>query len=224
MKSSISEMRNPDSRVKIIKKIYKAVLAGVPERECLKKFRDIIQDIPDFNIRDKARLYLVVRKTVQLMYVQEGKLYKEQIREFSRGYSKAVERRDRRIRKENLVLNLRTSRARGRIFYLCSWHTGCAEGHKQYQGRIYVDRFWRSILGYEDEAVLEYIRKNDVMTVQEVCSDPVYMITRPYCRHFFISLDTETVLADEVDKRIGRTASRKLEFNRLVKKIQDIQS
>ena len=217
-------MRSLDSRAKIIKKIYKSVQSGVPERECLKKFRDIIQDIPDFNIRDKARLYLTVKYAVQLMYIQDGKLYKEQIKKYSRNYSKALERKDRRGRKQNLVENLRNSRAAGRIFYLCSWHTGCAEGHKQYQGRIYVDRFWRSILGYEDESVLEYIRKNEVMTVQEVCSDPVYMITRPYCRHYFISLDTDTVLAGEVDKRIGRTPSKKFEFNKLVKKIQDITS
>lgn len=82
-----------------------------------------------------------------------------------------------------------------KLFFVCSWHPGCANDHKPYQGRIYVDRFWRrKAKGSEYPAVLEYIRKHGTMTVQEAIRGPIWLTTRPYCRHRFIPVDTPTVL------------------------------
>ena len=38
------------------------------------------------------------------------------------------------------------------------------------------------------------------MSVQDVCGSPVYLITRPYCKHFLISLDTDEVLENGLKK------------------------
>ena len=48
-------------KVKIIELLYKAMLNNIPEHEILKKIRGIIQNTPDFNIREKAALYKIVK-------------------------------------------------------------------------------------------------------------------------------------------------------------------
>lgn len=89
----------------------------------------------------------------------------------------------------------------GIVFYLCSWHPNPADDHKDYQGRIYVDRFWRSkVKGRDYYAVDRYIKNHNIMTIQEVMGEPVWLSTRPYCRHYFIALDTGTVLHNSRNK------------------------
>lgn len=81
------------------------------------------------------------------------------------------------------------------IFFLCSIHDHPAEDHKMWQGLIYVDRFWRQkVSGQMYYAVLSYIKNRKIQTIQWVMHDPVWMTTRPNCKHFFIPLDTATVL------------------------------
>ena len=163
----------------------------------------MIQASPDFNIREKAGLYRVIKRTVELMYIQNGKLENGQIKNYSTGMGKIEEHRNARNRKQNLVQEMRVNRAQGSVFYMCSIHSNPAEDHKDWQGRIYVDRYWKSILADDEETqkkVAAYIRNHDTLTVQEICGEPVYLITRPYCKHFFIGLDTDEVLNNGVKK------------------------
>lgn len=91
----------------------------------------------------------------------------------------------------------------GVIFFLCSYHNNPADDHKDYQGRIYVDRFWRQkVSGREYYSVLSYIKNHNIMTIQEVMGEPVWLSTRPYCRHYFIALDTGTVLHNSRNKLV----------------------
>ena len=81
------------------------------------------------------------------------------------------------------------------IFFLCSIHDKAAEDHKPYQGLIYIDRFWRTkVSGELYYAVLSYVRNRGIRTVQWVMHEPVWMTTRPNCKHYFIPLKTEDVL------------------------------
>ncbi len=163
----------------------------------------MIQASPDFNIREKARLYKVIKRIVELMYVQDGKLENGQIKNYSTGIGKIEEHRNARNRKQNLIQDMRVNRAQGSVFYMCSIHSNPAEDHKDWQGRIYVDRYWKSILDGQPEVqkkVAAYIRNHDTLTVQEICGEPVYLITRPYCKHFFIGLDTDEVLGNGLKK------------------------
>lgn len=85
------------------------------------------------------------------------------------------------------------------IFYLCSHHAHPAEDHKDYENKIYVDRYWyNTVKEVYDEGTIkkvrQYIKANNVMTVQEVMGPPVYLISRCYCRHFMIPLQTTEVL------------------------------
>lgn len=87
------------------------------------------------------------------------------------------------------------------IFFLCSSHRNSAPDHEPYQGKMYIDRFWRGkVDGKDYRAVLLYVRNHDVQTVQEILGDPVYLTTRPYCKHYFIPIPTATVLGSSVRK------------------------
>ena len=91
----------------------------------------------------------------------------------------------------------------GTIFFLCSKHNSSADDHKNYQGKIYVDRFWRTkVPGNLYAPVLQYIKDNEIVTVQEIMGKPVWLCTRPYCKHFFIPVATEDVLASVQDSDI----------------------
>ena len=97
------------------------------------------------------------------------------------------------VRSKSVYLNNLTSKG---IFYLCSYHTHCAEGHKDYQGKMYVSENWEERVSDDSlkEKISAYIRNHSCMTIEDVVGDPVYMVTRPNCRHTFRRLDTDEVL------------------------------
>ena len=106
-------------------------------------------------------------------------------------------------RKEERSMKLRVKRYITRamlddpeqIFFLCSIHDKPAEDHKMWQGLIYIDRFWRQkVSGELYYAVLSYVKNRGIKTIQWVMHEPVWMTTRPNCKHYFIPLDTNDVL------------------------------
>lgn len=91
----------------------------------------------------------------------------------------------------------------GVIFFLCSYHNNPADDHKDYQGKIFVDKFYRTkIRGREYYAVNSYIKNHNIQTVQEIMGPPVCLCVRPYCKHYFIGLDTATVLHNSRSKLV----------------------
>jgi hypothetical protein len=83
-----------------------------------------------------------------------------------------------------------------KVFYLASQHKDSASDHKDYQGKMYIDEKWRSVVKDKDQvkAIEQYISKHDVKTIQWVTGEPVWFITRPNCRHYFMELGTVEVL------------------------------
>ena len=73
-------------------------------------------------------------------------------------------------------------RATGKIFYVASSHEDCAEDHKPYQGKIYVDAYYDR----HNKELCDYVRSHNIKTVQWVTGKPAYFITRPNCRHYFL--------------------------------------
>ena len=101
-------------------------------------------------------------------------------------------------RKDELLVDfLEDNREAGRIFYLASSHDDCAEDHKPYQGKIYVDSNWKSIIG-ANSRVEKYISDHHIMTFQWVLGKPAWFITRPNCRHYFVSIPTNKVVRNSV--------------------------
>lgn len=83
-------------------------------------------------------------------------------------------------------------------FFLCSSHIDPAEDHKNWEGKMYYDEDWKKYV--TDKAtrkkISAYIHNRKLHTVQWVCGEPVYMITRPNCRHFFTKINIEEALGD----------------------------
>lgn len=94
----------------------------------------------------------------------------------------------------------------GKVFYLISKHRDCAKDHVDYQGKIYVDENWESIITNSEAKarISKYIRDNNIKTFQWVIGEPVWMITRPNCRHYFKQLFTEDVLKFDVRTLLRR--------------------
>jgi len=88
------------------------------------------------------------------------------------------------------------------IFYICSKHNQCAEDHKLYEGKLYVDRYWRNIMKDQPALLIKrvekYIIENNINTIQYITHEPVFLTTRPYCKHFFTPIDILTVLTESV--------------------------
>lgn len=131
---------------------------------------------------DNESVYLAIRRTLPNLEKIKNVLGRD------------IEKHDKR----DYLLKL----TRKGIFYVCSKHTHCAEGHKDYQGRIYVSKDWRDRCdnAVDRRRVASYIRNHQCLTVEEIVDDPVYMVTRPNCRHYFVKVDIEEVMHSSVNK------------------------
>ena len=101
------------------------------------------------------------------------------------------------------------------IFYMCSIHYPVAEDHKDAQGRLYVNKSWRSLVSGRDyRAVSEYIKTNKIMTIQDVMDNPPYLITRPNCRHKLVGVPTAAVLGGSDLKAYRKESHSKKRYER----------
>ena len=135
-------------------------------------------------------------------YLARNLTIQEATKMVNRAERASTARRKNRIIKETLKEN--RSQRLPVVFYLCSYHEKPALDHKDYQGKLYIDRYWRSaVLQYRELAWLEapidaYIKYHKIQTMQEVVGDAPYLTTRPYCKHFFIPVDIWTVLTSSL--------------------------
>lgn len=204
-----------------IQKIYKAVYNSIKNEDNLNKFKVVLartvqQCYPEATRREKAAMY---RSALQLRNRGDTRRNLEQVIKSEN----LIQRNGAtRAKMKNLKTQVKESRERPEpvIFYLCSHHANPAEDHRDWEGKIYVDRFWLSTVQdvYDDSvirAVKRYIRDNNVRTVQWVTGEPVYMITRPYCRHFFIPVPTSEVLNNQVAQIQDKHPESKMRFRTL---------
>ena len=90
------------------------------------------------------------------------------------------------LQQEALNYQYEASKSAGVIFYICSSHSDCANDHANYQGKVYYDENWQSIVPSDvEEQVAKYIRDNKLMTIQAVRDNKPFLTTRPNCRHTF---------------------------------------
>lgn len=110
---------------------------------------------------------------------------------------------------EILVNAWKENRAGGKIFYVASKHSDCAEDHKDYQGKVYVDRYWHN---YDtDGSISKYVKDNNIKTVQWVTGEPVWFVTRPNCRHYFVAYTPEQIMKGKYNTPKRRYGDRRLQ-------------
>lgn len=98
-----------------------------------------------------------------------------------------------------------------RVFYLCSWHGDCAQDHMEWQGKLYYDRFWRRHVKDKEtqERVLDFIQINGMMSLQWVTNNPVWLITRPNCRHYFEQVTIKEALGKSTDELLDERGMKR---------------
>lgn len=165
--------------------------------------RNIVNSYADLNRNERYNLYRSAYEVSRAAYSQRragGNWH--QTLSFRKNYDKIL-RASRKVGQAQLrKKKLHSIRAildsadkEMSIFFMCSSHTKSAEDHKPYQGKIFVDRFWRTkVPGNKYRAVYSYIRNHNTITVQDIMKAPVYLFTRPNCRHYLIPVPLSTVL------------------------------
>lgn len=86
----------------------------------------------------------------------------------------------------------------GIIFYLASEHADCADDHANYQGKIYVKRNWEIIIKQAElvPRIREFINSKQLMAIEDVIEKPIWLTTRPNCRHYFIPITIKQALGN----------------------------
>lgn len=181
---------------RIVLAIKKSIEAGSPDI-----IIKVIDSIPGLKPVDKNRLYRQAAVLYKKYRYAEFKPNNTEIKKLVSGTHRIMENRNRRERVSRLRADMRDRREAGQVFWLCSTHVNAADDHRDWQGKIYVDRFWRSVLeGSQDkDSVAAYIKNHDIVSVQDIIGEPVYMITRPYCRHRMIPVQIDEVLHSSVN-------------------------
>ena len=148
-------------------------------------------DIPGIGIVSGSLMYAYLINKMQV----EGELRKVATTIISR---KTSEYKEKFIEKD-----IKQNRVERKIFYLCSSHDDCAKDHENYQGKIYIDENWRDYTK-DVKAVSDYVKSNNIKKYQWVMNSPVWLLTRPNCRHYMQALGENEVLGSNAEKLIDK--------------------
>lgn len=181
--------------------ICRALLDGLTLNQFSEGMRKIVNEYAELNRNERYQLYLVCYNLYRACkhriksgdwqeYLALRKSYDSVLR-----VARRVQRNLDLRRKRKEVRELLDAHTSSTVFYVCSKHSKPAPDHADFQGRIYVDKFWRSkVDSYLFRAIEAYIKNHQIVSVQKIMGPPVYMTTRPYCKHYFIPVDTYEVL------------------------------
>ena len=95
-----------------------------------------------------------------------------------------------------IMSNLQANAMNKKWFYLCSSHADSAKDHAPWQGKVYIDD------NCDDEKCLALARMYHMKSYQWVVGKPVWMVTRPNCRHYFKALTYNEVAGKTYDSLI----------------------
>lgn len=82
-------------------------------------------------------------------------------------------------------------------FFLASAHPMPAKDHAEYEGRLYYDADWEEKGEYstaEKAAIRALIRNRKLDTVQYITQGPVWLCTRPNCKHYLMNMPLQEAL------------------------------
>lgn len=200
-----------------MKKAFSYICRALSENKTLNQagqdLRRIVNSYEGLNRNERYQLYLAcynlyragkhrVKSEDWQEYISLRRSY-DSVLKIARRVQKNLDLRKKRQETKELL----DSHLNETIFFACSKHNSPAEDHAPFQGLIYVDRFWRGkVRSYMYRAVEAYIRNHQIISVQEIMGAPVYLTTRPYCKHYFIPLNTYEVLHTSVKRLIEQYA------------------
>lgn len=82
------------------------------------------------------------------------------------------------------------------VFYLCNYYADSADDHKDFQGKYYYDKNWKSFkFDKETEKQIQAtINRYHMLSYQQVVNGKPYLTTRPNCRHTLTPIPLDQVL------------------------------
>ena len=90
---------------------------------------------------------------------------------------------------------LDAGRDNGIVFYISNVFADCADDHKDYQGKKYYDKNYKTFVSKELAIEIDkIIRQENMLSVQEVRDKKPYLTTRPNCRHTLKAISIEQAL------------------------------
>lgn len=100
----------------------------------------------------------------------------------------------------------------GEVICLASWHADSAEDHKDAQGRFYVFQGWRSYVSDPEERrrIEDFIKRERVMSVEDVMGAPTYFITRPNCRHWMKAMTIDEAESAPITALLDKYGMRRM--------------
>lgn len=114
------------------------------------------------------------------------------------------------MQQEALQYQFDTAKSLGVIFYICSYHGDCAPDHAPYQGKIYVDKDWQSMIPKDlISKVGEFIASKEMMFIQDVRDVKPFLTTRPNCRHTFRPITIDQAMNTSVDDLLNKLKMKK---------------
>lgn len=195
-----------DKRIKELQNTVIKTLNKLPnsiEKAQMKNITQVVNKVPKTMNKDRIDvLYDGIVKQTQQGTANSPKITYKNGRQM--GFREYMDMNVRTtFQKDAGDFQLQAGHDAGLIFYLCSYHSDCANDHVDYQGKIYVDEAWESVVSEEmKEKVQDYIDEHKIDTIQNVRDGEPYLTTRPNCRHYFTPMSTEEVLGSSVKKML----------------------
>lgn len=95
------------------------------------------------------------------------------------------------------------------VFYVCNVFKDCAKDHLDYQGKLYYAENWKEKV--PDEMVPEiarFIRRKNLMSVEQVTMNRPWLITRPNCRHRLLGVSIKDALSGNYEPDVSDREAR----------------
>lgn len=142
----------------------------------------------------------VVYNTVRETYIRNNRLVK-----IRNKVSYTVERREKSDYLREMMVENR-EKSNYSPFFLASAHKNPAKDHEDWEGKMYFDADWQDYISDQDEVarIQAYIRNRRLRSVQWVTGEPVYLVTRPNCKHYLMNIPISEVLGSSVKSLLKR--------------------
>lgn len=185
-----------DIRIALIVALYTSLLDGYSLNKRIKR---IIGDTNDAAILAMVALIIVLYKKNKAKgsnAIAES-IERNHILEESHSVAYKMQRKRIGDEKEAFIMSdLQANAMNKKWFYLCSSHSDSAKDHAPWQGKVYIDD------NCDDERCLALAREYHMKSYQWVIGKPVWMVTRPNCRHYFKALTYNEVVGKSYDSLV----------------------
>lgn len=166
--------------------VYNDIQAGKPVKNIQKDLLSIHPPV------DSSPLLAIALHLAKKSKINVKDIYRANI-QANKIISQELVKNESEAKQEILSNYLKQNRADKKLVYVCSFHDDCAIDHQNWQGRMYIDQYWHN---YDKTGeIAQWVKANNIQTVQKITNKPVWLITRPHCRHYFVAYTFQEIMS-----------------------------